>query len=74
MLVCHTDVRDCKDVQAKGIRIFSGVYDINVDVDGELQRLKVYCDMETDEGGWTVSNYIDTQRQHEHCIIVDATS
>ena len=46
--------RDCKDLQAAGVTV-SGVYKINLDPDGAAPDLhEVYCDMDTDGGGWTV--------------------
>ena len=44
---------DCLDVKRAG-NDRSGVYDITV---GQ-NTVPVYCDMETDEGGWTVSGLL----------------
>ena len=43
--------RDCSEVLSRGITV-SGVYKVQpLDKGGQIE---VYCDMETDEGGWTV--------------------
>ena len=46
------DPRDCKEVQTAGFNA-SGRYAVYPD-DGE-DPVFVFCDMETDGGGWTVS-------------------
>ena len=48
---------DCYDVQKQTIKAPSGVYVIKPDYQGE--PFEVYCDMDTDQGGWTVSNMIE---------------
>ena len=48
--LCFNLLSDCLDVQRAG-NDSSGVYDITVGQD----TVSVYCDMQTDEGGWTVS-------------------
>ena len=51
--------RDCSDLQTLGANV-SRVYDINLDPDGKAPDLRsVYCDMDTDGGGWTVSHLVD---------------
>ena len=44
---------DCADIKAGGVNV-SGVYGIYPD-GGNGLPFNVYCDMETDGGGWTVS-------------------
>ena len=45
--------RDCSEIQAGGVNI-TGVYLIYPD--GDSNALYVFCDMETDGGGWTVGS------------------
>ena len=53
--------RDCKDLQDRGVTV-SGVYVVNHDPDGAAaDPVTVYCNMETDGGGWMVS-YCDRWR------------
>ncbi|XP_077981920.1 fibrinogen-like protein A [Glandiceps talaboti] len=47
----RNQIRDCYDVQQSGYSS-SGNYIIQPQDDGE--QFRVYCDMETDSGGWTV--------------------
>ncbi|XP_048590405.1 uncharacterized protein LOC5507304 isoform X2 [Nematostella vectensis] len=47
---CENVSRDCSAIRASGVTV-SGVYDI--DPEG-LGRIKVYCDMTIDGGGWTM--------------------
>ncbi|XP_077983174.1 microfibril-associated glycoprotein 4-like [Glandiceps talaboti] len=44
--------RDCYDLKLRGITA-SGVYTITLDWITQVE-VKVYCDMDTDSGGWTV--------------------
>ena len=46
--------RDCQDIQSAG-QNSSGVY--HVTPRGTHNGFDVYCDMETEDGGWLVSNY-----------------
>jgi ficolin len=45
--------KNCKDLLDSGV-VTSGVYTIYFDTPAEPRPLQVYCDMETDGGGWLV--------------------
>lgn len=54
----QSEPRDCADVMAAGVNA-SGVYTVYVGrTDQYLHPLHVYCDMDTDSGGWTVIDLI----------------
>eukprot|EP00914_Ancora_sagittata_P024991 GHVO01049833.1.p1 GENE.GHVO01049833.1~~GHVO01049833.1.p1 ORF type:complete len:129 (-),score=2.98 GHVO01049833.1:130-516(-) len=46
---------NCKELQNRG-RKHSGVYAIYTDRSSDARPIQVYCDMETDGGGWLVSH------------------
>nr|XP_026692432.1 tenascin-N-like [Ciona intestinalis] len=48
-------LQNCKDIYDTGQR-HNGIYDIQV-VGYNGEAMKVYCDMETDGGGWLVGGY-----------------
>ena len=51
-----SEIRDCKDIALAGFTS-SGVY--NITVPGRTNSVQVYCDLNTDGGGWLVSrNYL----------------
>lgn len=52
-----TKPRDCGDILSLG-STSSGVY--TVFVGNKLHPISVYCDMETDNGGWTVNLFNGT--------------
>ena len=54
-----TDHADCHDIMKQGYNT-SGRYFIYPNDNGvPLDPVYVWCDMDTDGGGWTVSNIID---------------
>jgi len=63
-----TKVRDCQDAQKNWPWGKSGVYTIYPK--GGNQPVKVYCDMDTDKGGWTVNIYIYTLFIHTYIYLL----
>ena len=48
-------VKDCLDILKDGNTI-SGVYEVYLD---KAQKfVKIFCDLDTDNGGWLVRNYV----------------
>ena len=51
---CFSEVGfDCLNILSSGLGSTDGVYEIKLNNSNEI--IKVYCDMTTDKGGWTVT-------------------
>ena len=51
---CYRVLHD-QDLKEKDLGQSSGLYQIDVDDQGPLEAFEVYCDQQTDEGGWTLA-------------------
>ena len=61
---------DCQQILDTGVSTGSGVYSIYNPVD-PVNKKDVYCDMETDGGGWLVRNVLTTNSLlKEHTIMI----
>ena len=54
--VTETNLSSCKEILEKGESTWSGPYTILIN----QNSYSVYCDMETDNGGWTLASVFDT--------------
>jgi len=66
-LVRVHDIHNCKDLQEAG-RNLSGIYDIHLL--SSNSKVSVYCDQETDGGGWLVSSIVIQSNIYIELIII----
>lgn len=57
-----SELRTCSEIQASPENVGSGIYTINPSGDSPLS---VFCDMDTDGGGWTMIQY----REHDKSFL-----
>ena len=66
--------KSCKEIMDNNNGSSSGIYTIDPDGNGNIDKFEVYCDMQTDGGGWTlVMNAPDVSYTYTYMISSNST-